>query len=118
MSRLNVAEEAVCCLILFYSILFLETPLPFATVALTSILNIPELFAPEDSRYFETARQRTSSGFCSCTLAVALLHAAVIKPESDSGSSIHLGLAYSSIVSFGATQVLYSALFSGHGYII
>jgi dolichol kinase len=117
MSRLNVAEEAVCCLILLYSILFLETPLPFATVALTSILNIPELFPPEDSRYFETARQRTSSGFCSCTLAVALLHASVIKPESDSGrgesESIHLGFAYSSILSFGATQILYSALFSG-----
>ena len=50
MSRLNVAEEAVCALILFYSILYLKNPLPYATAALTSILNAPELFSPEDSR--------------------------------------------------------------------
>jgi hypothetical protein len=124
MSRLNVAEEAVCALILFYSILYLKNPLPYATAALTSILNAPELFSPEDSRYFETSRQRASSGFCSCTLAIALLHASVIAPESDLGkgaggttpsgpNSIHLGWIYSSVVSFAATQVLYSALFSG-----
>ena len=37
------------------------------------------------------------------------------RSESDpnNGTSVHIGFIYSSVVSFAATQILYSALFSG-----
>jgi len=117
MNRLNVFEETVCFTVLLQSGLKLDWSIPFLIAGTVSILNFPDLFPPEDSRYFETSRQRASNGYCICSLITSILHAAMIRTESDATngtrSSVHMGFIYSSAVSFAATQVLYSALFSG-----
>jgi len=118
MNRLNVLEEIVCFTVLVQSGMKLDWSIPFLIAGTVSILNFPDLFPPEDSRYFETSRQRASNGYCVCSLITSILHAAMIRSESDPTNgtrmlSVHMGFIYSSVVSFAATQVLYSALFSG-----
>jgi len=119
MNRLNVLEEIICFTVLVHSGINLEWSVPFLIAGTVSILNFPDLFPPEDSRYFETSRQRASNGYCVCSLITSILHAAMITDRSKSDPSngtrlgVHIGFIYSSVVSFAATQVLYSALFSG-----
>ena len=50
--------------------LWLGSPIGFVVAAFISIMNFADCFPAEDSRYFELARQRASSGFAIATTTV------------------------------------------------
>ena len=50
--------------------LWLDAPVGFIVASFISIMNVADCFPAEDSRYFETARQRASSGFGIATLSL------------------------------------------------
>ena len=49
---------------------WLGSPIGFVVAAFISIMNFADCFPAEDSRYFELARQRASSGFAISTMTI------------------------------------------------
>lgn len=120
--RVSIIEEVVIIAIVAQTIIWLDSPVGFIVASFISFTNVAECFPAEDSRYFETARQRASSGFGIATLSVQLLHASILlRPPADddtqsvssSSEQIHLGFTYASTLCFAITQIMFSALFSG-----
>jgi len=118
-ARVSILEELILVALVAQCAVWLDGDVGFVVATFISLMSVADWFPVEDGRYFESARQRASSGFAICTLAVHLLHAAILLRVGDGdgissvNERVHLGFAYAAALCFAITQLMFSTLFSG-----